>query len=78
MKTKKISPDADWTAVIGRVLAALYIEQSDLKDASLAAKANFLMRIGLPLKDAAAILDTSEQSIHQQRYMTKKRKSRPK
>jgi hypothetical protein len=72
-KTQRGASETNWNAVIGKCLAALCIEKFGLDDESIAKKADFLQRMGLSLKDCAAILGTTEQSIHQQKYINKKR-----
>jgi|GEM_PF-4735142 len=52
-----------WMAIIARALAFLCIQSSSIKDAGLAGQAKFLKGLGLPNKDVAAILSTSEGSV---------------
>jgi hypothetical protein len=72
--SKDSEKEVNWNAVIGRSLAYLSLKNSDLKEATLVDQAEFLRGLGLPVKECAAILGSSEASINQLRY--KKRKSK--
>lgn len=52
-----------WLPIIGRALANIVVRSSDVRDRSMAEKAQVLERLGLPRKETAALLDTSEGSI---------------
>lgn len=53
----------DWLAVIGRSLAFLCLAEADLRDKDLATQARFLQSLGLPRRDSANLLDTTEESL---------------
>jgi hypothetical protein len=52
-----------WLAVIGRSLAFLCLSQADLKDKDLATQGRFLELLGMPRREAAALLGTSYASL---------------
>ncbi len=60
-----IQNDTDdvWIAVIGRSLAFLSLHVAELRDKELAVQAGFLEGLGLPRREAAKILGTSEDSL---------------
>lgn len=65
----------EWLAVIGRSLAYLCIHRPELQDKNLDEKSKFLLGLGLPLRDCAALLDTTEASLRVlSHYHTKKEK----
>lgn len=53
----------DWFAVIGRSLAFLCLVKADLRDKELATQSLFLEKLGVPRKEAAALLGTSQKSL---------------
>lgn len=57
------SGDLDWMAVIGRALSFLCLHDADLTDKSLLEQADFLSRLGIPRKEAAALLGTTDDSL---------------
>jgi hypothetical protein len=63
-----------WLAVIGRSLAYLCLHTVDMADEDLATKSNFLTSVGLPLRDAAVMLHSSEKSLAELRRRAKKKK----
>ena len=66
--------DSGWLAVIGRSLAFLCLHSADMADEDLATKSNFLTSIGLPLRDAAVMLNTSQDSLRVLRRRARKKK----
>jgi hypothetical protein len=69
--------ETDWAAVSGRAQAYLCLHLSGLADAPMIERAAFLMRLGLPRADAAAILGTSDDSLRVQ-FATAAKKKAPK
>jgi SAM-dependent MidA family methyltransferase len=57
------TPEFDWTPFIGRALGLLCLHQADLRTKNLLDQAEFLMNLGLPRKEAAVILGTSDDSL---------------
>lgn len=53
----------DWTAVIGRSVAYLCLAQAGLRDKDLSTQGQFLEKLGVPRKDAAELLGTSQKSL---------------
>jgi hypothetical protein len=63
-----------WLAVIGRSLAYLCLHTADMADEDLATKSSFLISVGLPPRDAAVMLNSSEKSLGELRRRAKKKK----
>lgn len=57
------SPSTDWAAVSARAQAYLCLHQAGLADASVIDRAKFLMALGLPRAEAAALLGSSDDSL---------------
>jgi hypothetical protein len=57
--------DSLWLGVIGRSLAFLCLKESELRNENIATQARFLENLGLPRKDAALLLGTSEASLRE-------------
>jgi hypothetical protein len=57
--------DNVWLGVIGRALAFLCLKESELRNENIATQARFLESLGLPRKDAALLLRTSEASLRE-------------
>ncbi|HEX8144762.1 MAG TPA: hypothetical protein VF553_19490 [Pyrinomonadaceae bacterium] len=55
--------DEQWLAVCGRALAFMCLIQEGLRDKGIAQQASFLDVLGLPRKDVALLLGTSEKTI---------------
>jgi hypothetical protein len=53
----------EWMPVIGRALAFLCLHYGDLTDKPMVEQADFLQRLGIPRKEAATILGTSDESL---------------
>jgi hypothetical protein len=63
-----------WRGVTARSLAYLCLDAAELKNKDLAAKATFLLSLGLARKDVAALLQTTEETVRV--TMNKARKAR--
>jgi hypothetical protein len=70
------SEDAIWLPVIGRALAYLCLVQADLRDKDLATQGRFLESLGMPRKEAAALLGTSDASLKELFRLADKKKGR--
>jgi len=57
------TPEFDWNPFFGRALGLICLHQADLRSKSIMEQAEFLMNLGLPRKDAAVILGSSEESL---------------
>lgn len=55
--------ETDWSAVTARCLAYLCLQHSDVQDKGLFERATFLMNLGLPRFDAAALLGSTDESL---------------
>ena len=64
----------DWLAVIARSLAFICLDKANLRQESLGEQATFLQNLGLPRKDAAKILNTSDDSLRVLANVAKKKK----
>jgi hypothetical protein len=62
--------DLDWMPVIGRSLAFLCLQASEQVKRPLVEQAEFLSRLGIPRKEAATLLGTTDESL---RVMTRQR-----
>ena len=62
MATDGPSP-TDWAAVSARAQAYLCLHHAGLNDAPITDRAKFLMVLGLPRADAAALLGTTDDSL---------------
>lgn len=63
----------NWTAVIARCLAYLCLKQSEYAHAPLLDQAAFLEKMGLSLKDQAALIGSTEASL---RELARQRRAR--
>lgn len=57
------APEIDWSAVTARCLAYLCLQRSDAADKGVLERATFLMNLGLPRSDAAALLGSTDNSL---------------
>jgi len=57
------SEETDWLPIIGRSLAFLCLHYGDYRGKDLAERGMFLEQLGLPRKDSAALLGTTENSL---------------
>lgn len=55
--------DFDWQPFVGRCLAYLCLDRADLASSTVLERAEFLMRLGLPRKEAAVIVGSSDDSL---------------
>lgn len=55
--------ETNWTAVAARAQAYQALHLADLGGASLVVRANFLMTLGLPRAEAAALLGSTDDSL---------------
>lgn len=53
----------DWLAVLARAQAYLAMHQAGLADASKLERARFLLSLGVPRADAAALLGSTDESL---------------
>jgi hypothetical protein len=60
------SDQFDWLQFIGRTLAYLSLSAAQLQEASLLAKADFLMSRGLPRREVALVLSSTDESLRVQ------------
>lgn len=65
----------DWNPFIGRALAYLCLHFADLRGKTRLEQADFLMGLGLPREEAAAVLGTTDESL---RVMANQRARREK
>jgi hypothetical protein len=64
----------DWQAVLARSSAFLALHNSGLRERDLATQGEFLERLGLPRRDAAALLGTTSASLTELLSRAKRRK----
>lgn len=64
----------EWLAVIARSLAFLCLAEADIRDKDLATQARFLQNLGVPRRDSANLLGTSEESIRVLLHRSNKKK----
>lgn len=53
----------DWQPFIGRALAYLALEAADMGSRTTLERAEFLMKFGLPRKEAALVVGSSDESL---------------
>ena len=53
----------EWQPFIGRAMAFLCLHLADLRRGSVLEQAQFLMSLGLPRREAAAVLGSSDDSL---------------
>jgi len=53
----------DWQPFIGRALAYLCLDAADMSTSTTLERADFLMKLGLPRKEAAVIVGSSDESL---------------
>jgi hypothetical protein len=53
----------DWQEFSGRALAYLCLDAADMRSATVLERAEFLMNLGLPRKEAAVVLGSSDESL---------------
>jgi hypothetical protein len=57
------SEEFDWDPFIGRALALIILEQPELKAKGVLERAEYLMNLGLPRKEAALLVGSSDHSL---------------
>jgi SAM-dependent MidA family methyltransferase len=57
------SEDFDWQPFIGRTLGFLCLHLADMRSRTVLEQAEFLMGLGLPRREAATILGSSDESL---------------
>ena len=62
MKTAQ-PEEYDWTPFVGRALAFLCLHFASPSGATVLDRANFLMGLGLPRREAAVVLGSSDESL---------------
>lgn len=70
--------ETDWSAVTARCLAYLCLQQSGAAEKGLFERATFLMKLGLPRSDAAALLGSTDESLRVTLANPPAKKARPK
>lgn len=63
MAKRSQNEDFRWDEVSGRALAFLCLHLADKRTGTLLEQAEFLAKFGLPLREAAVILGTTEDSL---------------
>lgn len=71
---KTSSDEFDWSAFSGRALAFLCLHFADVGSKTVLEKADFLAGLGLPRREAAAVLGTTEKSLTELARQKAKRK----
>jgi hypothetical protein len=66
----------DWQAFTGRALAFLCLDAADMQSATVLERAEFLMNLGLPRKEAAIVLGSSDESLRVLARQKARRKGR--
>ena len=61
-------------SIIGKSLAYVCLHLADLKNEGLAEQGNFLKRLGLTRRDAAGLLNTTEEALRVTEHRSKARK----
>jgi len=56
----------DWMPFIGRALALICLDKAGLDEGTLLQRADFLMGLGLPRKEAAVVLGSTDESLRVQ------------
>ena len=74
MAGSKEAADPDWLAIIGRALAFMCLDAAELREESLAKQADFLTALGLPNREAARMLGTSQESLRVLAHRARKAK----
>lgn len=57
------SEDFDWEPFIGRALAYVCLHLAEMRSRTILEQAEFLMELGLPRKEAAAVVGSTDESI---------------
>ena len=59
----EIIPETDWTAVAARALAFLCLDRADMRTKTFLEQSKFLERFGIPRREAARILASTDESL---------------
>jgi hypothetical protein len=70
--------DFDWKPFIGRSLGYLCLHLADMRAKTMLEQADFLMRWGLPRREAAVVLGTTDESLAELARRRAKRESQEK
>ena len=68
--------ETNWLGVIARSLAFLCLDKADLRSEKVGLQAEFLESLGLHRRDAARLLNTSEDSLRVLARLSKTKKKR--
>lgn len=60
---RPVDDEFDWQPFIGRALAYLCLDAADMGSNTTLQRAEFLMNLGLPRKEAALIVGSSDESL---------------
>jgi len=60
---KGLNEEFDWQPFIARALAYLCLEHADMGSKTVLEKAEFLMKLGMPRKEAAVVVGSSDESL---------------
>jgi hypothetical protein len=60
---KSANEEFDWQPFIGRSLAYLCLERADMGSRTILEQAEFLMRLGMPRKEAAVVVGSTDESL---------------
>ena len=63
-----------WFSIIGKSLAYICLHLADLKDEGLAEQGKFLKQLGLSRRDAAGLLNTTEEALRVTEHRSKAKK----
>ncbi len=64
-RNSSADPRSDWTEVIAKALAYLAVNSEQLKAKKVAERGAFLVGLGLPYRDAAHLLGSTEASLRE-------------
>ena len=60
---RALDEEYDWQPFIARALAYLALDSADMGSSTTLERAEFLMKLGLPRKEAALVVGSSDESI---------------
>ena len=72
---KKAQEEFDWNPFIGRALGYMCLHLADMRSKTLLEQAEFLMKFGLPRREAATIVGSSDGSLAEMARRAKKGKA---
>jgi hypothetical protein len=67
----------DWQPFIGRALAYVCLHLAEMRSQTILDQAQFLMQLGLPRKEAAAVVGSTDESLRVLARQKAKRASAP-